>query len=155
VSENFLNYITDFINSHHSMILGVAEADIPYGCMVWYSCRDGKNLYFMSRTATQHCQITLNCPQVSVIIYNSAGKYAIKKGIQLLGKVERVNEMGELNKVAANYIKDFPNAENLVNSLLPIMVQPGAHTAFFRVVIEQGKELGTEAAIMSQNYVNV
>src|SRR5215831_134845 len=88
--------IREFIKSHCVLVMAVAQNNNPYASTIFYTTPDAHNLYFKSRTGSNHSRIIGSNPRVAGAIYDHDSTYKQKAGVQLLGTVERLASLREV-----------------------------------------------------------
>jgi uncharacterized protein YhbP (UPF0306 family) len=105
--------IIDFIQEHHLFTLSTSKENIPYCCNVFYIYDENNNsIIFSSDTKTKHVQDFIENPEVSGTIALETKDVEKIQGVQLLGKITKLNGE-ELNNATKQYLKEFPYAEKM------------------------------------------
>lgn len=143
--------IDTFIKSHFVLVLAVAQTNSPYASTIFYATPDAHNLYFKSRTASNHSRIIQSNPRVAAAIYDHDSNYMQKAGIQLLGTVERVVNLREVVTAIALYSEQFQGAGDKLKSP-EALISGSAESAFYRLTVTHVKIVDVANDLLISDY---
>jgi nitroimidazol reductase NimA-like FMN-containing flavoprotein (pyridoxamine 5'-phosphate oxidase superfamily) len=147
--------LDEMIDTNFIMTLGTIVDDNPHLCTVFYVTDDNLNLYFKSRTESEHIEALPNSNYVAGSIYLPESNYANRKGgVQLLGTVGRVTNIKEMTKVLGMYTQAFAGSEKKFDSI-PEMITDSVKSTMFRFKVEKAKVLDSDLKIHSTEYFEV
>jgi uncharacterized protein YhbP (UPF0306 family) len=107
VSEELKRQILDYLESHNTMTLATSQGDVPWAATVFFAS-DEFRLYFFSSPDSRHCRNLEANARVAVTIQEDYHDWKAIKGIQLEGKVLRVEGVIEKAKAMATYTRKYP-----------------------------------------------
>ena len=107
MSDGLRQQILAYMESHNTMTLGTCQSDVPWAATVFFASDDFK-LYFFSAPDSRHCQNLAANPRVAVTIQEDYRDWRQIKGIQLEGRVARVDSLIEKGKALAVYARKYP-----------------------------------------------
>lgn len=146
--------LTKVINSNFIFSLGVVKDGNPHLCTAFYVAKDSKELYFKSRTTSEHSIALKENPNAAVSIYTPTSNYSVKSGVQCIGTVSRVTDLGEMASVVALYAKQFAGSEKKL-AALPELVSEFAASTMYKFTIKKVKVLDSDQGIHSEEYIDV
>lgn len=123
--------IGDYLTGHHVASLATQGVDGPWAAAVFYAWVDG-TLIFLSAPTTRHaCNLEAD-PRCAATIQDDTGDWKAVKGIQIEGRVERLQ--GDAAALArARYAEKFPLVSSLAAIPSPI-AEALARIAWYRLV---------------------
>lgn len=128
MSEELRRQVLQYLESHNTMTLATSAGDVPWAATVFY-VSDAIRLYFFSAPDSRHCQNLAVNPQVSVTIQEDYRDWRKIKGIQLEGRVVRLESLVEKGKATVLYARKYPE-------VMKIFTDPasgGLYRAFLKV----------------------
>lgn len=123
-----------YLDAHTTLNLATHGPAGLWAAAVLY-VREGDHLYFTSVTTTRHGQNLVATHRGAGTINDDHAVVPRKKGVQLEGRVERVDDEDELARVAGAYLRRFPSTSVLWHGETdPVAIAraPGTHR-FFRL----------------------
>lgn len=136
------------------MTLGTVVEGKAHLSTVFYVTNDFKNLYFKSRTQSEHSKSLKDNPYAAVSIYTPHSNYNEKSGIQTQGKVVRVTTLEEMAKAVSLYIKAFQGSEKKFEAI-PELLSEFVKSTMYRYTIEKFKVLDSKIDLHTDNYENL
>jgi uncharacterized protein YhbP (UPF0306 family) len=128
VSGDLEQQIRDYLQSHNTMTLATCAGDIPWAATVFYAS-DELQLYFFSAPDARHSVNLSGNPRVAVTIQEDYKDWRAIKGIQLEGRVMRVDGVLEKAKALAVYARKYAD-------VIKLFTDPSSgifHKAFLKV----------------------
>ena len=132
MAEDLKHQILEYMESHNTMTLGTCQSDVPWAATVFYAS-DGLRLYFFSAPDSRHCQNLAANARVAVTIQEDYRDWRKIKGIQLEGRVARVDSLIEKGRIERDTEKRKALMFDLQRHLAKAwytMNMPGAATGF-------------------------
>jgi uncharacterized protein len=112
VSDALKQRVLDYLSNHNTMTLATCGGGDPWAATVFYANNDLR-LYFFSAPESRHCQNLSAHPRVAVTIQEDYKDWRAIKGVQLEGKVDLVESVGEKAKALAVYGRKYPDVIRL------------------------------------------
>jgi uncharacterized protein YhbP (UPF0306 family) len=134
MSATSLERVVAYLEGHTTLNLATAGPAGLWAAAVLY-VSDGGHLYFTSVAATRHGQNVVATRSAAGTINDDCTSWQAMKGVQLEGAVAPVEDLLELTRVTALYLRRFPFAAALWHGETDparIAGDPGAH-GFFRL----------------------
>ena len=128
MSGDLEQQIHDYLQSHNTMTLATCAGDIPWAATVFYAS-DRLDLYFFSAPDARHSVNLSGNPRVAVTIQEDYKDWRAIKGIQLEGRVMRVDGVLEKAKALAVYARKYAD-------VIKLFTDPSSgifHNAFLKV----------------------
>ncbi len=120
-----------YLAAHHVMTLATHGADGPWAAAVFYAWSDG-GLIFLSAPTTRHARNLEQDARCAATIHDDTADWKAVKGIQLEGRVERLD--GEAAASARRaYAEKFPLVSPLAK-IPPAIVEALAKICWYRLV---------------------
>ena len=94
-----------YLDQHHVATLATRGPDGPWASAVFY-VNDGLTLYFLSAPTTRHSRNLEVDPRVAATVQEDYGEWRQIKGIQMEGRVSRLDAVGSLH-AASCYARKF------------------------------------------------
>lgn len=98
-----------YLCSHNVVTLATHGPDGPWASAVFY-VSDGLVLYFLSAPTTRHCRNLEGDPRVAVTVQEDYSEWKDIKGVQMAGRVSRLDALGSV-RAAARYARKFAFAD--------------------------------------------
>lgn len=117
MGNRFSSEIADYLADHHVMTLATQGEEGPWASAVFYAWVDGA-LVFLSSPDTRHARNLAGDSRCAASIQDDTGDWKAVKGIQLEGRVQRLDGE-EAVRTRSAYAKKYP----LVS---PVAVMPTA-----------------------------
>lgn len=152
MSEETNEIVKDVLKSNFIMTLGSIVDGKPHLCTAFYVTSDYRQLYFKSRTSSDHSKAFAKNNQGALSVYYPKSNYANRKaGIQARGKVERVKSIAEMTKAVAMYIKAFAGSDKKFEAI-PDLVSNSVKSTMYKFTIEEVKVLDSKKGIHDIEY---
>jgi uncharacterized protein len=124
--------VTAFLDGHTTLNLATAGPAGLWAAAVLY-VHDRGHLYFTSVATTRHGQNLVATHEGAGTINDDCDSWLAMKGVQLEGRVEPVEDVPELARIAAAYLRRFPFSAALWHGVTDpeaIARAPGTHGFF-------------------------
>jgi len=131
--------------------MAVAQNNNPYASTIFYTTPDAHNLYFKSRTGSNHSRIIGSNPRVAGAIYDHDSTYKQKAGVQLLGTVERLASLREVVTAITLYSEQFEGAGEKLKSP-EALIRSSAESAFYRLTVTHVKIVDVARDLLINDY---
>jgi uncharacterized protein YhbP (UPF0306 family) len=118
--------------AHTTAVLSsVASDGTPRSCTIFYVFDvDALALIFKSGTHTEHTLSFSERPDAAMAVYNPGSGYAKKAGIQLIGRVQRVQDLDKMQRYIVQYSGRFPGAGDHFEPAEKLLAQDAAATLY-------------------------
>jgi len=104
-----------FMDSFTTMTLACSLEDRPWGAAVYYA-RKGLDLVFFSSPQSRHSRIFSKNPLAAAAIHGDYKGWKEIKGLQMEGRVERIEGVRARAGAVATYLKRYPFAKEFISS---------------------------------------
>jgi len=137
MADELEQQILDYLGSHNTMTLGTCRDDSPWNATVFYAS-DHLQLYFFSAPDSRHCENLAANARVAVTIQEDYKDWREIKGIQLEGKVERIDSVRIKARAMTIYARKYPNVIKLfTDPNSGVFYKAFLKVKFYRVVPER------------------
>lgn len=123
-------HVADYLAGHNVMTLATLGADGPWAAAVFYAW-DAGSLIFLSSPDSRHGRNLAADPRCAATVQEDYGDWAAIKGIQLEGRVRRL-EGDEARRAQQAYAEKFPLVSPLAK-VPPAIAAALARIAWFRL----------------------
>jgi len=134
MAEELRQQVLDYLKNHNTMNLATCSGEMPWAATVFFAS-DGLSLYFFSAPESRHCQNLAANGRVAVTVQEDYKDWRKIKGIQLEGRVERIEGIRAKAKAMAVYALKFPEVIKLfTDPTSGVFYKAFLKVKFYRVV---------------------
>ncbi len=108
-SQEFEKTVIEYMDSFNTMTLSCAHDGKPWSAPVYYA-RKEFDLIFFSSLKSMHSQALEFNPLAAVSIYDHYDRWQDIKGLQISGRVDKLNSLASLASASGIYLKRYPFA---------------------------------------------
>jgi nitroimidazol reductase NimA-like FMN-containing flavoprotein (pyridoxamine 5'-phosphate oxidase superfamily) len=142
----------EFIKQRFMAVVGSVFQGEPRTFTCWYMVVEGK-IYWKSRTESEHSQAFAEKNQASLCVYDHEANYPDDKtGVQVLGKVEKVIDRIEMEKIVEKMAEKFGEKvkkKNHINELC----DPNTSSTFYSFTPTKWKLVSKSHGVHMENYL--
>ncbi len=128
MNDELSGRIADFLDLYHVMSLATLGRQGPHAANVFYA-RDGLSLFWVSDADTRHSHDIEANPHVAATVAPDYSDFAMIRGVQVHGAVQRVAEVGERSRLLALLETRYPFLARLADA------PPALRAAYERIQV--------------------
>lgn len=106
-SDDYRNAAMELVHGQSTLVLATSGKTGPWSAPVYYVCFEG-SFYFFSAPQSRHIQQAMQSGQSAASLFSQADSWENIRGIQMTGRVKRIQSPVFSLKVIAIYLKRFP-----------------------------------------------
>lgn len=154
MSEKEKQSLLSIIGSNFTASIATIQDGKPAICTVFYVTKGDGVIYFKSSTTSGHSLAIKDDPNVAVGIYDPKSNYSGTAGVQLLGRVERVLDLGEMTKAVSLYTKAFVGSDKKLEAI-PDLIAKSVSGTLYKFIIDKAKVRDSGKDINLKEYSEV
>jgi hypothetical protein len=146
-SENPYKDALALIQSESVLTLATCDDVGPWSAPVYFVCLDG-GFYFFSSPQSRHIQHAMRSGKASASLFCHADSWQAIRGIQMMGRMDRISDPALSLKVISDYLKRFP----FTRDFFPAIWRPDPKTFFERFKVKLFVFLPAEVYYVDNRY---